>query len=289
MVSSEATPWHGALLRRWRGTSAEMVQPPLDHHYVVVHLGGPKRVTRHRDGPAVANVAERGSLTLVPAGTQYVWRTEGPIAFAHLYIRPEHLASADGLDLTGGTLDATLAEKVACRDPLLESPLEQMLAEVHAGGDASPLRLDSLFERVLSRLARAHCSRRAACRPNAPTLAGHQLRRVVDFIEAHLAQDISLADLAAVARSSVSHFSHAFQAATGKSPYRYVTERRVELAQVLLLAGDEPLEVISKECGFNSRRQFTTMFKSQVGTGPRSFRLAHRSPFARRGDDGATH
>ncbi len=155
MVSSETTPWHGALLRRWRGTSAEMVQLPLDQHNVVVHLGGPKRVTRRRDGPTLASVAERGSLTFVPAGTQYVWRTEGPIAFAHLYVQPGRLADVAERHLRGAAREATLVETVACRDPLLELLLERMLREVHAGAAASSLRLDSLFESALARLARA--------------------------------------------------------------------------------------------------------------------------------------
>ena len=49
-VSSDRSIWPTALIRHWRGTSATMIQPALDHHYIVQHLGGAKLVKRHLDG-----------------------------------------------------------------------------------------------------------------------------------------------------------------------------------------------------------------------------------------------
>ena len=82
VTSSEATRWKGTLLRRWRGTSAVMEQPPLDQHYIVMHLGGPKRVLRRRDGIPVSTIAECGSLTLVPAAILFAFGTKGLICKA---------------------------------------------------------------------------------------------------------------------------------------------------------------------------------------------------------------
>ncbi|MEO5881141.1 MAG: AraC family transcriptional regulator [Caldimonas sp.] len=277
LLSSEQTPWRGALLRRWRGTSAEMVQPPLDHHYIVVHLGGAKRVTRRRDGPLVEGIAEPGSITVVPAGTAYVWRTHGPIAFAHLYVEPQRLGTIFEEELDADPRGIGPVERVACRDPLLEPLLGRMLAEIEAGMDASPLLLDSLLAGVLLRLARQHrsCAPRRAVA--ALALAPHRLRRVLEFIEAHLGNEIALADLARESGAGASHFSHAFHAATGESPYRYVTQRRVEYAQVLLLASDEPIHAVGAMCGFNSRHQFAVTFKHHVGLSPRQFRQRSHS------------
>ena len=119
-VSSESGPWRGALLRCWSGTSPLMLQPPLDHHYVVMHLGGAKHVNRRRDGPRVSAVVDDRSLTFVPAGTAYEWQTDGPIAFAHLYVPPRHLETVLEQEFDVGGDGATLIERVGHRDPFLE-------------------------------------------------------------------------------------------------------------------------------------------------------------------------
>lgn len=276
VTSSESTRWRGALVRQWTGTSPDMEQPPLDHHYIVMHLGGPKQVNRRNDGPSVSTIAERCSLTLVPAGTAHGWSTRGPIGFAHLYLRPEQLDVAMESEFRVGASHATLAECVGRPDPILEPLIGRMLDEIHGGSAASSLLLDSLLDRVLVRLARRHSTRRTLASPPRLTIAPYRLHHVIDFIESNLGSDLGLSELAAAAGMSASHFSHAFHGATGDSPYRYLTRRRVEFAQVLLLAGNAPLQSISEKCGFQSRQQFAVMFKRHVGVGPKRFRLDRR-------------
>ena len=276
VLCSETTSWRGALLRSWHGTSPVMVQPPLDHHYVVMHLGGAKRVHRAKEGPATTTIAESGSITIVPAGTAYRWKTEGPIAFAHLYLRPQDLARVCEESGDGDCRD--LVDRVGIRDPFLEPAFRRMLAEVQAGPEPSRLILDSMLESVRVRLARSHMSGfRSGAMQRAESLAPHRLRRVVEFIDAHLGQDLALADLVAAAGTSQFHFSRAFRMATGESPYRYVLSRRIEYARVLLIAETGSLEEVSSACGFNSQRQFSVMFKRALGIGPKRFRLLHQT------------
>ena len=241
-----------------------------------MHLGGPKQVNRRNDGPPVSTIAELRSLTLVSAGTAHSWSTRGPIGFAHLYLRPEQLDVAVNSEFSVASSRTTLVECVGSRDPILVPLVGRMIDEIYCGSDASPLLLDSLLDRVLVRLARRHSSHGPLGSSPRLTIAPHRLRHVIDFIESNLGSDLRLSDLAATAGMSASHFSHAFHAATGDSPYRYVTRRRIELAQVLLLAGNTPLHSISEQCGFQSKQQFAVMFKRHVGVGPKRFRLGKR-------------
>ena len=275
VASSEAAGWQGALLRCWSGTSPVMVQPPLEQHYLVMHLGGPKHVTRKRDGPTVATVVETGSLTLVPAGTAYVWRTEGPIAFAHLYIDPCHLETLVAREFDVGGRVGSLMEGVGLRDPLLEPLLERMITEIQCAAHPSKLLLDSLFESLGIRLVQKHVSGLPQARLDVVALAPHRLRRVFEFMDANIGQDIALADLVVAAGTSQFHFSHAFRLATGHSPYRYLIRRRIEYAKVLLLTGGDSLETISAACGFNRKHQFAVMFKRACGVGPKRFRMTY--------------
>ncbi len=254
-----------------------MIQPPLDHHYAVMHLGGAKQVTRRRDGPTLSKVAETGSITLVPAGTAYFWRTEGPIAFAHLYLRPDRLERLFERELDGEGRGATLIDTVGCRDPQLELAFARMIDEIRFAAQPSHLLLDALLESFSIRLAQRHSSGASQANGRAVALAPHRLRRVIEFIDANLGRDVGLADLVAAAGTSQFHFSRAFRMATGWSPYRYLLQRRIEYARLLLMASGDSLAAISSACGFNSRHQFSVMFKRSVGVGPKRFRMAHRS------------
>lgn len=249
-----------------------MVQPPLDHHYVVLHLGGSKRVERRHDGPAVSTIIEDGALTIVPAGTAFTWRTAGPIAFAHLYLRPEVLDDAFADDPRGAMNGSVLIDRVGCRDHFLEPLFRRMLAAIESP-KPSTVHLDCLLESFLIRLGQKFGSRKRGRSARSIALSPYRLQHALDFIEANLGRNLRLADLVEAAGSSQFHFSHAFRIATGVSPYRYLIDRRIEFAKLLLLTDDDSLEGISLRCGFNSSHQFAVMFKREVGVGPKKFRL----------------
>ena len=258
-----------------------MLQPPLDHHYVVMHLGGAKRVTRSRDGPQLSAVVDCGSLTFVPAGTAHVWRTEGPVAFAHLYVPPARLEDAVNRDFDAEGRDVDLVGSVGRRDRFLEPILGRMIAVLGDESHASELLLDCLLECFYARLVQTHGPRKARRDAAASALAPHRLRRVIDFIDANLGSHLTLADLTGAAGSSQSHFSRSFHSVTGSSPYSYLLKRRIEYAKVLLLTRDDPLDAIGASCGFRQQGQFAYMFKRSVGVGPKRYRMVGCKPRAR--------
>ncbi len=106
-------------------------------------------------------------------------------------------------------------------------------------------------------------------------LAGWQGRRVVEYIEAHLASTIRVKDLAALTRLSASHFSRAFKRNFGQAPMTYVTRQRVELAQRLLLTTEESVCQISLACGMCDQAHLTRVFRRVVGESPTAWRRAH--------------
>lgn len=270
-LSSERSGWSTALLRHWTGGQPDLDQPALDHHYIVQHLGGPKKVDRRRDGASVSAVVETGSLSIVPVGTHFKWHTQGPIEFAHLYLAPS-LLSRMALRFEKPS-DFSLVDRVGCRDPLLEASYTAMLNEIRTKDAVEPLYMDSLLETFVIKLLREYSTARSL-RTSKPRemLAAYQLKRVMEFVEARLGGNVALADLANVAGGSVFHFSRAFRNTAGDTPYRYVLRRRIERAKHLLVSSATPIAEVARNCGFSSHANFAKTFSRFVGTTPKRFR-----------------
>ena len=98
------------------------------------------------------------------------------------------------------------------------------------------------------------------------------VRRAIEFIEANLAGDIRLTDIAAAAGQSLFHFSRTFRAATGLTPHRYLTLARVQRVRALLLDSDRSLAAIADEAGFSDQSHMSKVFKNWTGSTPKRFR-----------------
>lgn len=107
-------------------------------------------------------------------------------------------------------------------------------------------------------------------------LALWQAKRVAAHIDAHLAERIRIEELAALLRFSVGHFCRAFKATFGVSAHTYLTRRRIELAQCLMLTTHEPLGAIALSCGMSDQSHFTRLFRRVVGETPHAWRRSRR-------------
>lgn len=121
--------------------------------------------------------------------------------------------------------------------------------------------------------------------------APYALNWVTSYLSLHLAEPISVADMADRANLSVSRFSALFRQQFGYPPHHYLLHLRVHHAQHLLQTGDLTLKQIAEYCGFADVPHFSKAFKRVVGRSPRLSQtnepVAHvlpvftsRSPFA---------
>jgi AraC family transcriptional regulator len=91
---------------------------------------------------------------------------------------------------------------------------------------------------------------------------------VVDFIETHLDEDVSLLVLARRAEVSPFHFARQFRATVGVTPHQFVLRQRVYKSVRLIKAGALPLAQIALESGFHDQPHFTRAFRKVLGTTP---------------------
>ena len=108
--------------------------------------------------------------------------------------------------------------------------------------------------------------------PRVFPLPGWRLRRVEGYIAEHLAETVSLADLAGAAGLSRMHFAAQFRAATGRRPHEHLLVRRIERAQAILASCDTPLVEVALSVGFQAQSHFSTVFKRITGASPAVWR-----------------
>jgi AraC family transcriptional regulator len=105
-------------------------------------------------------------------------------------------------------------------------------------------------------------------------LAPWQIRRVTTHIEANLDAAITTKDLAMLVRLSSFHFCRAFRDSFAESPHGYVTRRRIERAQGLMLTTSASLGQIAADCGFTDQAHLSNLFRRLVGESPGVWRRA---------------
>lgn len=97
------------------------------------------------------------------------------------------------------------------------------------------------------------------------------LDRITAYVENHFSEHITVSDLARRFYVSESTISHLFKQKMGVSLYRYITQRRL-IAAKLLIADKLPLEEIAHRLGFSDYSTFYRAFKQEFGISPRQYR-----------------
>lgn len=234
---------------------------------VLQEIGGRCEPRLRKDRPSPFAYVPR-HLTLVPPGME-VWGYGDQLRFAR----------DATLQFDAGALEARLGMRLdadGLHVPRLRVAddhawtLVRLLADVVEDPDPSTqLYGDGLVAAISARLF----GRQRDDGPRASAgLAPWQLRRVIERMDDRLPDRVELAELAALAGLSQSHFSKAFKASTGLAPYRWQLDARIRRAQALLLDSDASLEQVAEATGFADAVHFGKAFRKLVGASPGAWR-----------------
>lgn len=134
----------------------------------------------------------------------------------------------------------------------------------------APLYLQELVYRVLQRDQYARLLALAAAES-----ASNPVSAVLEYMRAHLSEPLTVADLADLVSLSPSAFAHLFRDITGRSPYQFLKEMRLDRARELLVDGNLTVARISKDVGYASVSHFISEFRGRFGVTPRAYYDAH--------------
>ena len=107
-------------------------------------------------------------------------------------------------------------------------------------------------------------------------LAPWQMKRIMDYIMDHLADDISMEELASVVRLSRSYFCRTFKSTTGVTPHQFQLTARIERAKTIILRSNLPLAQIALDVGFSDQAHFTRVFRKAEGISPGQWRRSRQ-------------
>lgn len=242
--------------------------PGVDRVIVSVHVGRAVEVACTRGGESHRGRAVHGDIDIIPRGMASRWVNEGLDTVFVISLAPEVLEEA-AQNTTVDPCRMVISNRFQTRDTTLENLAWTLKAEMDKGFPSGRLFLDSMAATVASQLIGRHSS--LSQPPRLPTggLAPNRLKQVLAFIEENLNQDLSLEQIAQVARVSVSHCKVQFRKSVGMPAHQYVIRRRVERATELLAQGKLPISQIALEAGFSHQSHLARHMRRLLGVTPK--------------------
>lgn len=241
---------------------------------VVITIAGRSTARRTGNGDRQQTFAQPGTSWICPIGTyeRDIELTE-PIECLHIYLPPTLVEQSALADYDIDPAKTELAYAGGFFDPMLYQiggALSGLLARSLQPTDR--LFVDGMRTALAACLLRNYTTDSWQPPATTPALDAKRLKRVLGYIDAHLADEITLDRLAAEACLSPFHFSRLFRDATGLSPHRYVTDQRVQAAQEELALDRVSLVEIAFDTGFGSQDNFTRVFRKATGLTPGQYR-----------------
>ncbi len=272
-LSSPKSAWDGIGAFHYYGNHPAHETPEHyhSHHLLHIHLNGLEGVEVTLDRYRHVEHIGDGNIFITPANVNHSTALLGQDSeFIVLDLDPTFISNS-----TREFIELDSVEIVPCfnqSDPLIYQIGLSLLAELTADGSGNRFYVESLFTALSAHLLRKYASHRQKIPQDSDCLPKYKLQQARTYINAHLDQDIRLADLAQVVGMSQYYFCRRFRQSVGISPYQYVIQQRIERAKWLLKQRDLAISEIALECGFANQDHLTKTFRQLVGMTPKAYR-----------------
>lgn len=225
----------------------------------------PARVTGGIEGERPRSYdAHRYSIFMAPAGAEMNWQKEASSRHLTIYFRPDLF---DG----GGESATPLAQRQALHNlsvPGVRPLADQLVDELRHGGPCDPEAADCMARLLLIQVSR-HLRR---SQDGTKALGTSSMKRLNDYVLAHLGDRILVADLALQVGMSIDRFAWTCKMQTGQSPHQYVVALRLQQALHLLRHSSLAIAEVASACGFSNQQHLTNAMHRHAGVTPARYR-----------------
>lgn len=271
MITHHTAKWNGVRITHWSAPPGELTEHTYSDHEINIPLSGNFTSIKHTSvGNRRHCHGDAGAVCIMPAGQPIAARWRDEVDCVTISLKPVLIARAVSGEHSPARVELT--ETYDAEDHLIRQIGLALLAEAVSNEPLGRLYAESLANTLAMHLVRRYSVARLRQHNFRGGLTGNRLRRAAEFINEHLGQDLTLADIAESAGLSQYHFARAFKQTTGLTPQQYVTDRRVERAKYLLTKSDLPLVEVAASVGFKNQSHFTTLFRRFTHSTPKAWR-----------------
>jgi AraC family transcriptional regulator len=262
------------LLELQSSADAIPLHRPKQHVVCLHHFDRPMKLERNLDGRDRRENTAKGDIAFLPAGAPNRLRLgrddpERVISYSYLIFEPSYLADLALANGIGGPLD--FIPTFATPDPFLHEIASALASASRIKDPAGNLFIESLFNAACARILQIYAKVRYRLY-GPPRLTDDQLRRAIDYVHDHIGQKLDLDSISRAAGLSAFHFARLFKAATGDSPFQFVTRTRMARAKELLRKTRLPISQIAERVGYQHPSHFSGRFRSLLGRSPDAYR-----------------
>jgi AraC family transcriptional regulator len=271
-LSSEHAGWDGVALESYCDVpGCDIAEHEHPTHFLNLLVGEPVRAEWTTEGRYHSAINEPGTIYLLPRGTRDKLRWMHQSSRVVLAIDPKFLA--ESLEETAHLEDVALTPHWELKDRHIAALMLALHADLEDGQPAGALYGEMLAATLAAYLVKRFSIRPVAAKRAAGGLPKPRLKRVLEYVSAHLGDEIQLETLASVAGMSQHHFCELFRRSIGVSPHQYVIAQRVERGKRMLRETDLSILEIGLSTGFADQSHFTKTFRRVARVTPREYRI----------------
>ena len=163
-----------------------------------------------------------------------------------------------------------ITPRFAQNDSLIHQLGLQLKAEVESGGLGGRLYADAIINLLAIHLLRHYSTKKPQIKTYSQGLSKQKLQQVIEYINVHLNDSLSLKELASIVHMSPGYFSRLFKQATGFAPHQYVIRCRVRRAKELLSQKRLTIAEVAYYVGFANQAHLNYHFKRIMGITPKA-------------------
>ena len=261
----------GMQLAAWSNKNDCVTQEDPDHHTLSLYIADGYECY-HKTRAGWHNGGGPDRFCLMPKHNISSWDVRGALSFVHLYYTDDHLRQVIEQTWDRSPASIQVAEQVFSEDRQITQLYRHFLLSCQWQDNSNHLLLSSATNLLITHLARQYTQLQWSLPQVRGGLSPSVLNRVKEYIHGHLADPLSLADLAQIAELSEYHFARMFKQSMGVAPHQYVMNARLIRAESLLRHTALDMTTIALDCGFSSTSHFSHRFKSLRGMAPSALR-----------------
>ena len=273
ILTSEECDWDNVYLEYHNQRSTDTPKVYNSGHIIGVNLN-PSTIKAHLNlnGEFKQTIYhQQGMVTVKPSGAYYQYATTEANQFIMLEIEPKFIDRV-AADWVNSDITKLIPYFSSQSDPLILQLALALKTEIKSGCGGGKVYSDSILTALAAHLLRNYANFTPQLPQEYRGLAPSKLENAIDYIQTYLELNLGLAELADLADLSPFYFSRLFKESTGKTPYQYISEQRMERAKQLLKDTDLAIAEIALRCGFSSQSSFSTAFRKAVRVTPKVYR-----------------